>query len=139
MTSRGAMKESTIMELFVKHESEVSYRFGGVSGPKYLLRGPRSDFGLVILMPGEDFQTHYHRTIEENFFTLEGNVDLYVKDQHLVLKPGELCHVPPLHPHYLINRGDVPWKAIFVKAPYNPADKANLDWLPGNGPMPEVS
>jgi len=128
------------MELFVKHESEVAYRFNdGTSGPKYLMRGPRSDFGLVVLMPGEDFQTHYHRTIEENFYTIEGSVDIYVKDQHLVLNPGDLCHVPPLHPHYLINRGDVPWKAIFVKAPFDPKDKINAEWLPGDPPLMEVS
>ena len=118
---------------FLIHESEVTYRFDGISGPKYLMRGPRVDVGLVVLMPGEDFQTHYHRTIEEDFYTLEGNVDLYIKgDLFATLKPGDLCHVPPLHPHYLINRGTLPWKALFVKAAYDPKDKVNVEWLPGD-------
>lgn len=127
------------MKLFVIHEDEVEYRFDGISGPKYLSRGPRADVGMVILMPGEDFQTHYHRQVEENFYTLEGRCDIYVKDELLTLKPGELCHVPPLHPHYLINRGDTPWKAIFFKAPYDPKDKQNVEWLPGGDPMPEAT
>ncbi len=127
------------MKLFVIHENEVEYRFDGISGPKYLSRGPRADVGLVILMPGEDFQTHYHRQAEENFYTLEGTCDIYVKDDLLTLKPGELCHVPPLHPHYLINRGDTPWKAIFFKAPYDPKDKQNVEWLPGGDPMPKAT
>jgi hypothetical protein len=42
-----------------------------------------------------------------------------------------------MHPHYLINRGATPWKAIFVKAPYDPKDKVDVDWLPGQ-PPPEV-
>lgn len=120
------------MKPFKIHESEVEYRFDGVSGPKYLMRGPRADFGMVALMPGEDFQTHYHRTIEEDFFTLEGAVDIYINGEMWTLEPGALCHVPPLHPHYLINRGDTPWKAVFVKAPYDPKDKVNVDWLPGD-------
>ncbi|MFZ5821488.1 MAG: cupin domain-containing protein [Chloroflexota bacterium] len=128
------------METLIKvHESEEKYRFDDISGPKYLLRGPRSDFGLVVLMPGEDFPTHYHRKIEENFFTLEGSAEIYIKDQHLELKPGDLLHIPPLHPHYLINRGNVPWKAVFVKAPYDTKDKGDLDWVPGDPPMPDVS
>jgi len=123
---------------FVIHEDEVEYRFDGVSGPKYLMRGPRSDFGMVVLIPGEDFQTHYHRQVEENFFTLEGEVDIYINGEKITLRPGDLCHVPPMHPHYLINNGDVPWKAIFVKAPYDPKDKVDVDWLPGQ-PLPEIS
>ena len=120
------------MKPFKIHESEVEYRFDDVSGPKYLMRGPRADFGMVVLMPGEDFQTHYHRTIEEDFFTLEGSVDIYINGEMWTLEPGVLCHVPPLNPHYLINRGDVPWKAVFVKAPYDPKDKVNVEWLPGD-------
>ena len=126
------------MKPFVIHEDEVEYRFDGVSGPKYLMRGPRSDFGMVVLIPGEDFQTHYHRQVEENFFTLEGEVDIYINGEKITLRPGDLCHVPPMHPHYLINNGDVPWKAIFVKAPYDPKDKVDVDWLPGQ-PLPEIS
>jgi len=123
---------------FVIHEDEVEYRFDGVSGPKYLMRGPRSDFGMVVLTPGEDFQTHYHRQVEENFFTLEGEVDIYINGEKITLRPGDLCHVPPMHPHYLINNGDVPWKAIFVKVPYDPKDKVDVDWLPGQE-LPEIS
>ncbi|HGY10348.1 MAG TPA: cupin domain-containing protein [Oceanithermus profundus] len=126
------------MKPFIIHEDEVEYRFDGVSGPKYLLRGPRSDFGMVVLMPGEDFQTHYHRQVEENFFTLEGEVEIYINGEPFTLRPGDLCHVPPMHPHYLINNGRTPWKAIFVKAPYDPKDKVDVDWLPGQ-PFPEIS
>ncbi len=125
------------MKPFKIHESSVKYRFNGISGPKYLMRGPRSDFGMVVLMPGEDFQTHYHNHLEENFFTLEGEVDIYINGERWTLAPGELCHVPPKHPHYLINNGDIPWKAIFVKVPYDPADKVNVSWLPGD-PLPVI-
>ncbi len=118
---------------FLIHESAMTYRRDDISGPKYLMRGPRLDFGLVVLTPGEDYQTHYHRTIEEDFFTLEGNIDIYV-DGHFfaTLKPGDLIHLPPMCPHYLINRGASPWKAVLVKAGFSPGDRVNINWLPGD-------
>jgi mannose-6-phosphate isomerase-like protein (cupin superfamily) len=121
--------------LFKINEQEVPYRFNNISGPKYLLRGPRSDFGLVQLMPGEDFQTHYHGAIEENFFTLEGSVELHVNEEVFVLNPGDLCHVPPHNPHYLINKGSQPWKAVFSKSPFDEKDKIDVKWKPGDTPV----
>lgn len=121
--------------LFKINEKEVPYRFNNISGPKYLLRGPRSDFGLVSLEPGEDFQTHFHDAIEENFYTLEGTAQLHVNDQVIILEPGDLCHVPPRHPHYLINHGNKPWVAVFAKAPYDEKDKVNVTWKLGDPPI----
>ena len=123
--------------LFKINEKEVAYRFNNISGPKYLLRGPRSDFGMVCLMPGEDFRTHYHGAIEENFYTLEGSVELHVNNQLYLLTPGDLCHVPPNNPHYLINTGETPWVAVFSKAPYDEKDKIDVTWLPGDPPVVE--
>lgn len=113
------------------NEKEVPYRFDGISGPKYLLRGPQVDIGMVIIMPGEDFTTHYHDEVEEDFFTLEGTVEIYVDEKKIILKEGDLIHVAPKTHHYLRNVSDRPWKAVFVKSPYDPKDKIDVDWLPG--------
>ena len=113
------------------NESAVPYRVNNASGPKYLLRGPNVDFGLILLLPGEDLNTHYHSQIEENFYTLEGEADVYVKEKRTRLGPGDLLHVPAKTPHYLKNNGAAPWKAIIVKAPYDPKDKTDLDWTVG--------
>ena len=61
--------------MFIVNENEREYRFGE-SGPKYLMKGPRMNFALVRFRPGEDFQAHYHNVMEEDFFILEGKVDL---------------------------------------------------------------
>ena len=118
--------------LFKINEREVKYRFNDISGPKYLLRGPNADFGLVVLMPGEDFKAHYHSHIEENFYTLEGCAEIHVNDHVITLEAGDLCHLPPNHPHYLINTGDRPWKAVFFKAPFDEKDKVDVQWVPGD-------
>ena len=63
--------------MFVINENDREYRFGD-SGPKYLMKGPRMNFALVAFQPGQDFQAHYHNVMEENFFVLEGKVDIVV-------------------------------------------------------------
>ena len=49
------------------NEKDVEYRFDGVSGPKYLIRGPFVDIGMVVLMPGEDFNTHFTQKLRRIF------------------------------------------------------------------------
>ena len=115
--------------MFHTNESKHEYRFGD-NGPKYLARGPRSDFGVVVLQPGQDFQAHKHVRIEEAFFTIEGEVHLYLDGECHVLKKGDYIRCDPDEVHYVVNKGDVPWKAVFVKAPYDPKDGVSVDWKP---------
>jgi quercetin dioxygenase-like cupin family protein len=111
----------------VINENDVEYRFGE-SGPKYLLKGPKIDFGVVKLLPGEDFPDHYHNEVEENFFILEGEIDFLINGEiKYHAKQGDLVHIPPLETHYLKNNGLIPAKAIFVKAPFLPKDKVNVE------------
>ena len=48
-------------------KNDREYRFGD-SGPKYLMKGPRSNFAVVQFQAGQDFKAHYHNVMEENFF-----------------------------------------------------------------------
>ena len=61
--------------MYIINENEREYRFGD-SGPKYLMKGPRMNFAIVQFMPGQDFTAHYHNVMEENFFILEGKIDI---------------------------------------------------------------
>lgn len=108
--------------MFITRESEHEYRFGD-SGPKYLMKGPRVNCGVVVLKPGQDFRAHYHLQMEENFFLLEGKLDIYVDDKLTTFEAGELVHVEPKEKHYLINRYDQPAKAVFALGPSTPDDK----------------
>ena len=110
-------------------ETQHEYRFGD-NGPKYLARGPRSEFGIVVIQPGQDFQAHKHANIEESFYTIEGQVHLYLDGERHVLTAGDYLRCDPGEVHYLVNKGDIPWKAVFVKAPYDPQDGIKVDWKP---------
>ena len=62
--------------MYIVNEEDKEYRFGD-SGPKYLMKGPRMNFALVQFQAGQDFKAHYHNVMEENFYILEGEVDVY--------------------------------------------------------------
>jgi quercetin dioxygenase-like cupin family protein len=122
--------------MYRSHINDVQLRFG-THGPGYIVRGPRTDFGIVILPPGQDFPNHYHRTIEESFLTLEGHVVVYVNGERYEFGPGDYFRCDPYDMHYFVNESDAPWRALFVKAPYNPEDGVVAEWKPGD-PLPQI-
>ncbi len=112
------------------NQSSIPFRRDNKSGPKYMARGPNLDFGLVRILPGEDFSTHYHEEVEEIFYTLEGTCDIYIDAEKHTLAPGDLVQVPPRRNHYLRNTGNEAWTGVFVKSPYLPKDKVDVEWRP---------
>ena len=115
------------------NESSVPFRQDNKSGPKYMARGPNLDFGIVRILPGEDFSTHHHEEVEEIFYTLDGICEIYIDSEKYTLRPGDLVQVPPRSDHYLRNTGNKAWTGVFVKSPYLPKDKVDVDWQPNSG------
>ena len=112
--------------MFKLNENDREYRFGD-SGPKYLMKGPPSNFALVQFHPGEDFHAHYHNVMEENFFILEGEVDVIVDGTVNHLVPGQMIHIEPGEIHYVLNRYDKPVKMISTLAPHTDPDKVDVE------------
>jgi len=115
--------------MFVVNENDFAYRFGD-SGPKYLMKGPRMNFAVVRFNPGEDFQAHYHNVMEEDFFILEGTVDIVVDGKVNTLVAGDLIHIEPGEIHYVINPHDAPVKMISTLAPFQEDDKIIVEDYP---------
>lgn len=112
--------------MFQLNEKDREYRFG-TSGPKYLMQGPRSNFALVQFQAGEDFKAHYHNVMEENFFILEGEVDIVVDGTVHHLKQGDFIHIEPEEIHYVINNSSKPMKMVSTLAPYMQSDKIEVE------------
>jgi len=108
--------------MFIVNEGEREYRFGE-SGPKYLMEGPRMNFALVRIRPGEALQAHYHNVMEEDFFITEGRVDILVDGVRHTLVVGDLIHVEPMEVHYVVNPYDQPAKMAAILAPAQMEDK----------------
>lgn len=112
--------------MYIVNENEKEYRFGD-SGPKYLMKGPRMNFAVVQFQSGQDFKAHYHNTMEEDFFILEGEINIVVDGTVHHLKEGDLIHIEPSEVHYCYNPYDKPVKMISTLAPYVEVDKVEID------------
>jgi mannose-6-phosphate isomerase-like protein (cupin superfamily) len=110
----------------IAREHDKPYR-GGASGVKYLMRGPRLDWGVILFAPGEQLGRHKHLEVEETFFFLEATGGRFVVDgaEHLIA-PGAAFRVEPGEAHNIINDTQVPLKAVFIKTPYKPSDKVDV-------------
>lgn len=112
--------------MYIVDEKDREYRFSD-SGPKYLMKGPRMNFALVQFMPGQDFKAHYHNVMEENFYILEGEIDIVVDGMVNHLYPGQMIHIEPGEIHYCKNSYDKPIKMVSTLAPYQEADKVDVE------------
>jgi mannose-6-phosphate isomerase-like protein (cupin superfamily) len=107
------------------NESAMAYR-GGTSGVKYLLRGPRIDWGVILLLPGERLGAHYHNEVEETFFLLSGRATLVADGEEVPLVAGDAVRLPAPERHDLRNDGPEPARFVFIKSPYLPKDKVDV-------------
>ncbi len=120
------------------HESDRLYRFGD-SGPKYLLRGPRASFAVVKFLPGQDFRAHYHSTMEEDLYVVEGRAEIWVDGAVFSLAAGDLVHIEPGQAHYVWNPYDRVVRMTSTLSPYRAEDKVVVDDPPvfeGKPPFP---
>lgn len=112
--------------MYIIDEKNEEYRFGD-HGPKYIMRGPRMNFAVVQFMAGQDFHAHYHSVMEENFYVLEGSVTIVVDKAVHTLSPGQFIHIEPHEVHYLINRSSSVVRLIATLAPFQDADKTEVE------------
>lgn len=112
--------------MFVADENDFEYRFKD-HGPKYLMKGPRLNFALVQFMPGQDFKAHYHNIMEEDFYILNGEIDIVVDGKVNHMHPGQFIHIEPGEIHYCVNNYDQPVKMVSVLGPHQDVDKIEVD------------
>jgi len=110
----------------VVREQDQAYR-AGASGVKYLFRGPRIDWGVILFAPGEELGRHKHNEVEETFYFVEGKGGrLILDDVEHPIEVGMAFRIEPGEVHNILNDSDAPLKAVFLKSPYNPSDKVNV-------------
>ena len=104
------------------NENECKFR-GGDWGVKYILRGPRIDWGIILLKPGKATGAHGHQEVEETFYFIEGFPKILVNDVEYRVKEGDVFRLEPLEKHDIVNDTQEEVKLIFIKIPYLPEDK----------------
>jgi mannose-6-phosphate isomerase-like protein (cupin superfamily) len=111
--------------MYTLNENDREYRHGN-HGPKYLEQGPRMNFGLVRLLPGEVVSGHMHQHMQESFYILEGTVTMTIEGEEVKLKPGDYIHIEPGEGHIIRNPGVQPVKMVVTAAPFKEGDKIML-------------
>ncbi len=92
-------------------------------GPKYLMRGPHCEWGIILLKPGQAMGCHGHQSVVEDFFVLQGTPLVTVGDRRLRLQPGDVVRAEPGEDHDIENDTPSTVRLVFIKAPFLPADK----------------
>ena len=98
--------------MYIVDEKDKEYRFGD-SGPKYLMKGPRMNFA--------------HNVMEENFYILEGEIDIVVDGVVNHMYPGQMIHIEPGEVHYCKNSYNKPIKMVSTLAPFQEVDKVEVE------------
>jgi len=107
-------------------EQDQPYR-GGASGVKYLFRGPRIDWGVILFAPGESLGRHLHARVEETFYFVEGKGGRFTVDgRDYPIEVGCAFRVEPGEVHDIVNDTDAPLKTIFIKSIFDPKDKVDV-------------
>jgi mannose-6-phosphate isomerase-like protein (cupin superfamily) len=106
------------------NESDMAYR-NGASGVKYLVRGPKIDWGVILLLPGEKLGGHYHEQVEETFYVVEGRAAFTVNGERVPAGVGDVLRMEATDKHDIANESDQPCKLVFIKCPYLPKDKVD--------------
>lgn len=116
---------------------EPEYRHGDW-GPAYLIQGPTSDIGVLLMRPGDSMPNHLHRHCDESFVVLEGRATLWVDatERH-DMTPDTAFRCSPGEMHYLVNDSDAPFRCVFIKSPASPGDTVTIPWTPGE-PVPSI-
>jgi len=104
------------------NEKDKEFRFGD-SGPKYIFRGPKMEWGILVLKPAETMGAHYHEKVEETFFFCEGEPEIIINGVSQKVKEGDAFRIEPKEKHDIVNNTASKAKVIFIKCPYLPEDK----------------
>jgi len=104
------------------NEKDREYR-GGDWGIKYLFRGPKIDWGVLLLKPGQKMGAHGHREVEETFYFIQGSPKVIINDVEYRATEGDAFRVEALEKHDVINDTKKVVKTVFIKTPYLPKDK----------------
>ncbi len=111
------------MELINEHDCE--FRFGD-HGPKYFVRGPKHEWGVIVLKPQQKLGAHRHAEVEETFYFETGTPRIIVDGGEHRVRPGDVFRLEPGETHDIVNDGESDTRIIFIKCPYSPDDKIGL-------------
>jgi len=77
----------------------------------------RQSLAEAIVYPGDSTELHLHKTIEEIYYILEGEGNMWQDGEERAINPGDAIANPPGIPHYITNTGDTPLVFLCICVP----------------------
>lgn len=65
--------------------------------------------------------------MEENFYIIEGEIDIVVDGKVNHMTKGQFIHIEPGEVHYCVNNYNGPIKMVSTLAPYQELDKVEVE------------
>ena len=106
--------------------NDLEYRKGD-SGPKYLFRGPRIDWGVIRFQPDQQLGMHLHERVEETFYFPHGGGKMIISGVDHDVQPGDAFRIEPGEHHNILNDTGKVMNFIFIKSAYDPKDKRDVE------------
>ena len=107
------------------NEKQLPFRHGD-SGPKYLFRGPKHEWGVIVFHPGQTLGAHKHAEVEETFYFLRGAPQMIVNGVSHQVEEGDAFRLEPGESHDIVNDTSQDIRFIFIKCPHRPDDKLGV-------------
>lgn len=124
--------------LYTADQGEASAVFREAATPPDLTIGVKTRVGYLATGASTDGQfglyrwdmaaipngpgAHYHRSMSESFFVLDGTVSLFNGDKWIDATSGDFLYVPPGGIHAFSNNSDAPASMLILFAPGAPRE-----------------
>ena len=112
--------------MVVSIENAEHYVWGGICDGWHLLK--RDDMSIIQerVPAGGAEVMHYHKNARKFFYILEGEGEIIVEDQRIVLKKGEGIEIAPDVKHQFRNQSEADVYFLVISVPSTRADRVNL-------------
>ena len=71
----------------------------------------------AIVPVGESTLPHALRRSTELYYILEGTGEMHIGDEAEPVLPGQIVHIPPEKPQYIVNTGPIPLVFLCIVSP----------------------
>jgi quercetin dioxygenase-like cupin family protein len=71
-----------------------------------IVEGERITAGLIEKEKGSGSQPHRHPNVEQFNYIIKGKFKSMVEDEHMVMEPGDMVHIPANSLHQMVAVGD---------------------------------
>ncbi len=112
--TRGKISVTSVLATNIFERSAGEWRMIHHHASHILTGNPSTGISELQIGPRQQVPWHYHSTIQDTFYVLEGRLRLFLRDpkEEIRLEPGETYTVRPRRAHLVTNGGET--SAVFL-------------------------